>query len=333
MHNARAVAASANAELVVCYDAVADLSHAAAAELGCATATTLEEALDAHRVDAAFVSVPHDLHEPLAVAAAQSGLHVVIEKPLAADLSGARAAVEATVKAGVVLSVCFPFRYEAAVVAAHRLVRAGALGKLRGATVVFHADKPASYWAGGFSGRSTSDWRSRRARAGGGVLIMNLTHYVDFIRHIADAEFESVMAVARTDAGAEVEDAIVLTLDFGGGAIGTILGSASTRGNPPNRFELWGDAGTLRLEPEALIYTERAIDGLASGRWCALPVEPAVDPREVFVTRFAAAVLEGRLPDVTAADGLAVQTVVEAAYRSVEQGSAVSLRALAGVPA
>ena len=47
-----------------------------------------------------------------------------------------------------------------------------------------------------------------KARAGGGVLIMNLTHYVDLIRHLTGTEPEWVAGTARTQPGAEVEDAI-----------------------------------------------------------------------------------------------------------------------------
>ena len=86
--NARAIARSPLAELVVCHDAVPALREAAAEELGCRAAATLEEALDATAVDAVFLSVPHDLHAPLAAQAARAGLHVVVEKPLAADLDG-----------------------------------------------------------------------------------------------------------------------------------------------------------------------------------------------------------------------------------------------------
>ena len=161
---------------------------------------------------------------------------------------------------------------------------------------------------------------------------MNLTHYVDFIRHVAGLEPVLVAAATLTPPGAEVEDAIAMTIGFEGGAVGTLSGSASTRGRPPTRFELWGEHGTLRLEPDPAIYTVRAVDGIETDRWCALPAEEG-DPREAFVTRFAEAVLDGRAPDVTAADGLAVQAVVEAAYASAERGTGVALSELDGATA
>ena len=325
--NARAIAAADGAELAVAFDVVPELAATVASRFGGAAVGSLEEALDSRRADAAFISAPHDLHVPLATQTIAAGLHVVLEKPLAADLAAGEEAVTAAGAAGVALSVCFSFRYDAAVQIARGLVRAGALGSLRGATVLFHTDKPASYWLGGFSGRAVSDWRSSRRRAGGGVLMMNLTHYVDLLHYVAGAEAAWVAGGARTDEGAEVEDAVALSVGFQGGAIGTFSGSASTRGAPDGRFEIWGDTGTLRLTPEPAIYTERALDGVAVGRWCRLAPEARTDERRVYVERFAQAIRDGRPPDVTPADALAVQTFVDAAYRAIETGQQVEVGA------
>ena len=326
LHNARAIAAAENADVALCHDPVDALATAAAEEAGAEVAADLDAALDPEQVDAVCLSTPHDLHAPLVEAAAAAGLHVVVEKPLANDLSAARRAAEAAARAGVALSVCFPYRYEPQIQAARQLVSDGALGRLRGASVVFHIDKPESYWLGGFSGRSQSDWRASRERAGGGVLIMNLTHYIDFIRYVTGVEIERVGAVARQAPGSEVEDSIVMTLGFPGGGLGTIAASASTRGAPASRFEIWGEHGTLQLEPEAAVYTERALGEMPTGRWCELPSAEDVDARSVFFERFVGAVAAGKPVDVSAVDGLAVQAVVAAAYRAVAEGEAVPVK-------
>ena len=325
LHNARAIAAAANAEVALCHDPVEALAEATAREVGGDVARELEAALDSDRVDAVCVCTPHDLHAPIGESAAAAGLHIVVEKPLANELAHAQRTVDAAASAGVALSVCFPYRYEPALRAARQLVRDGALGAFRGANVVFHIDKPESYWLGGFSGRSPSSWRGSRVRAGGGVLIMNLTHYVDFIRFVAGAEAERITAGARHAGDAEVEDSIAMTVEFRGGGLGAITASASTRGAPPSRFEMWGEHGTLRLEPDPALYSERALGEVPAGRWCDLPVNDGQDPRVTYFERFVEAVQVGRPPDVSPADGLAVQLFVDAAYRAAEEGSRVSV--------
>jgi 2-desacetyl-2-hydroxyethyl bacteriochlorophyllide A dehydrogenase len=326
--NARAVAGAGGVELSLCVDIDPALA-AAAAQWGGRATTSLDEAFDRDIVDAVILCVPHDAHVSMAVRAAESGLHVIVEKPLATDLAGAQRAVAAAAAAGVAITTCYPYRYEPNVLAARAAVDAGALGALRGASVIFHADKPEAYWRGGFSGRSASGWRLERARAGGGVLIMNLPHYVDLLRLVGGVEVERVTACARYDAGAEIEDGIAIVAELTGGAVATIVASASTPGAPPNRFELWGDDGTICLEPVPEAYTKRAVAGMAPGQWHELPPSDP-DTRAAFVERFAVAIHEGADPDVTVADSLAVQGFIEAAYRSVAQGRPVSLAELDG---
>ena len=323
--NARAIAAAAGAELVVSFDTVPSLADDVARRFGGRAAGSIDEVFDSEAIDAVFLSVPHDLHAPMVERAAEAGLHVIVEKPLASDIAGAKRAIAAASGAGVALSVCFPFRYEPKIVAARALAEAGALGELRGATIVFHADKPPAYWSGGYSGRASSDWRARRDRAGGGVFIMSVTHFIDFLRHVAGAETEIVSSIGRNDEGIEVEDSISIAVGFAGGGVGTMFGSASTPGAPSTTFEMWGDLGTIRLEPDATVFTERAVAGVTPGRWCALPADDGSDPRTIFVERFVDAVIAGEEPEVSAADGLAVQAVVEAAYRSMESGRSVTI--------
>ena len=64
---------------------------------------------------------------------------------------------------------------------ARRLIDDGALGEPAGVLLNFFMDKPPSYWVGGYSGRAHSSWRASREQAGGGLLIMNLCHYIDLV--------------------------------------------------------------------------------------------------------------------------------------------------------
>lgn len=317
--NARAIAQSRNAELVLAYDADPALAEATARAHGGAAAGTIEEAFDRERIDAVFLSVPHDVHTPLIQRAAAAGLDIIVEKPLAHNLQAAMDAAEAARAAGVTLSVCFPYRYEPAAATALALVKAGALGTLRGASLTFHADKPQAYWQGGFSNRANSDWRTIAERSGGGVLIMNLTHFIDLLRHLAACEVTEVSAAARFDPGKDVEDQIAVQALFEGGAVGTFFGSATTAGVPSTRLEIFGDHGTIDLGPEPRVFTRKALTGVQSGRWNALANEE-IDVRPIFIERFVDAVQQRREPDVTVADALAVQAIVEAVYRSVRSG-------------
>jgi predicted dehydrogenase/NADPH:quinone reductase-like Zn-dependent oxidoreductase len=324
--NAAGIHSAPNVRLVACYDPIRALADDIARVHGVDVAPTSDALLERPDIDAVVLSVPHHLHAPLGAQAAAAGKHVIVEKPLANDLAAAVKLVKAAERGGVVLSVCFPHRYHPSVVEARRLIGAGALGAFTGALLTFFMDKPPSYWVGGFTGRAHSSWRSSRQQAGGGVLIMNLCHYVDLLRHLSGVEAELVSARADAwDADAEVEDAVSVTVEYAGGALGSLVACAALPGsNSESELRLWGPGGQIAVEPDARVYTLRAVEGLRTNRWQTFGRQPEVDVRAVYFSRLGTALDRGEPPDVTARDGLAVQAFIEAAYRSCESGRAVS---------
>ena len=325
VHNAAAAVAAPNVELVAAFDPVAALAQDVAQAFGARAEASAEALVAGDDVDAVFVCVPHHLHLPLGRLAAEAGKHLIVEKPLANDLASARELADAAADAGVVLSVCFPQRYQSEVVEARRLIAAGAIGPIAGTSVKLLMDKPPSYWAGGFSGRAITTWRSSRAQAGGGVLIMNLSHYIDLVRHVTGLEAASVAgATSVVDGPAEVEDTVSVTLAYEGGGAGTVLGCAALRGlaAPETDVQLWGPEARIVLEPRAAAMSLRSVEGRRARRWYALPQEP-VDIRAVYLSRLSTAIARGEQPDVTVDDALAVQAIMEAVYRSADGAGAV----------
>jgi predicted dehydrogenase/D-arabinose 1-dehydrogenase-like Zn-dependent alcohol dehydrogenase len=318
VQNAAALASAPNTELLGCFDPVAALADDVTRRFGGTTFPSPEALLDQGDLDAVLIAVPHHEHVPLALEALRAGLHVIVEKPLANDLTAAVELAKAAEQSGKVLSTCFPYRYEPAVAAARRLVQDGILGTFTGSLVTFLIDKPPSYWLGGWTGRTSSTWRSSRARAGGGVLIMNLSHYLDLLRHLTGEEVDAVAAVTGFADLAEVEDTVSLTIRYRSGAVGTVAGASAAAGSDETRLELWGVDGRVQVEPTGCAYTNRVADGVRPGRWSSLPSASPVDARVVYFSRLATAIDRGLEPEVTLADGLAVQAIIEAAYRSSE---------------
>ena len=326
--NAAAVAAAPNTRLVACYDPDPALAGAVADRFGTTAAASTEELLSLPEVQAVFIAVPHHLHLPLAIQAAEAGRHVIVEKPLARTLAEAQELAAAVRRAGVTGTVCFPQRFEQQVERARQLVAEGVLGEVTGALAVFFADKAASYWVGGYSGRSVSGWRGSRALAGGGVLMMNFPHLIDVVRAVGRLEAIEVSAVTAASEGLEVEDHVSVSVRYDNGAVGTFVGSSVARGATDEQLQLWGTEGHLVLSPEPRLYTLRSRRGATPSRWTALAADEAADPRAIFVSRFATAIARGDEPDVTMDDGVAVQAVLEAAYRADETGRAVNVAEL-----
>jgi predicted dehydrogenase/threonine dehydrogenase-like Zn-dependent dehydrogenase len=330
VQNAAAIQRAPNVALTACYDPVGSLAEDLAQAHGAVASPTSNALLARDDVDAVLLSVPHHLHLPLGAEVAAAGKHIIVEKPLANDFVAAAELVSAAERKGVVLSVCFPHRYQPNAVAARRLIADGVLGTFGGAMLTFFMDKPASYWVSGFSGRAHSSWRGSRDKAGGGVLIMNLSHYIDLLRHLTGAEADLVTAQEQTsEAGAEVEDAVSVSVRYVGGALGSLVACTALRGSTTeSALRLWGSHGQIAIEPEARVYTLRALDGLRTNRWQTFAELPPRNARAVYFSRLATALHRGEPPEVSGRDGLAVQAVIEAAYRSNRDGVSVDAGAL-----
>ena len=186
--------------------------------------------------------------------------------------------------------VCFSFRYDAGDAGRRARLVAGRRARRRcvARPSLFHTDKPESYWLGGFSGRAASDWRASRARAGGGVLIMNLTHYVDLMRYVAGAELGVGRGHARAPTPAPRSRTRSRSRSASAAArSGRSSGSASTRGAPRDRASSSGASRHARSSPSRRSTPSARSAASRPGRWCRLAPEAAADERRVFVERFA----------------------------------------------
>jgi 2-desacetyl-2-hydroxyethyl bacteriochlorophyllide A dehydrogenase len=320
VENAAAIAAAPNTTLAAVYDVNQRLADDLARRHGAHIEPTLESLLGREDVDAVVICVPHHLHAPIAIAALEAGKHVVVEKPMANDLRSAATMLAAAKRARRQLSVCFPMRYESHVAAARRLIEHGGIGELAGASLTFLVDKPASYWAGGYTGRAVSSWRLSRAQAGGGVLIMNVSHHLDLLQWLTGLDVEDVSASAVFSSGREVEDGIVVAGHLAGGGTLSLNAASTVAGLTREEIRFWGDCGHLELAPACKVFPLRGVDGFLPSRWQSFGELPKVNARAVFFSRFATAIHDNEPCDSSAESGLAVQALIEAIYKSAGEG-------------
>ncbi len=112
-------------------DTDAAVRSAVAAERGVAVYADYLALLDAQGIDAVVLATPSGTHQAMAVAALEAGKDVLVEKPAATDVAGARALVEAAERGGRVLMVGHVLRYHPAVERLCALITEGAVGRLR----------------------------------------------------------------------------------------------------------------------------------------------------------------------------------------------------------
>ncbi len=207
--------------------------------------TDAETMLRQEDLDAVDIAASHHWHRDLAIAAADAGKHVFLEKPMANNLQECREIIEATDRAGVTFMVGQQLRHVPSYVAVKRMIDDGELGRVWGARsdswlpVVMKREAPA--------GNRSSGWRLDGQQAGGGSLIWNAVHFIDLLRYfLGDAS--RVFGACWTDhpmftGGAE--DRAMATVEFSSGAIAHLSNSWSTR--TPWQFQLMllGDEGSV----------------------------------------------------------------------------------------
>jgi predicted dehydrogenase len=320
-HNARALDDADGAQLTTIFDPIPALAKNLAHRHSATAVDSLTAAVCSPDVDAVLAATPHDTHEEIVRAALDAGKHVLVEKPLAADLNGAVRIVRMAEASSSLVGVLFPLRSDRRFLRAVEAIESSPEEGFGGAAGTYLSFKPEHYFTGGYSKRAPSSWRQSKARAGGGVLIMNVLHHLDAVRALIGREAETV--VARTVPSSvypEIEDVASVIVDFGG-VIATFVGGGSVFDGPGERIELWNPSLRVTVLPDGMV---AHADGRRSVETDAVPLL-RTQSRADFISGFAHAVSEGRQPEVAVRDALAVQAIVAAAYVSAAEDRIVSI--------
>jgi predicted dehydrogenase len=152
-----------------------DLDPARAADLaksapGCATATDFQAAVGDPQVSAIIIATLNGSLAPIALAAAQAGKHVLVEKPGALNAAELRQVQAAAARSGVRVRLGYNHRFHPALQKARGLIDSGALGPL-----MFLRGR---YGHGGRKGYER-EWRADPKLSGGGELIDQGVHLID----------------------------------------------------------------------------------------------------------------------------------------------------------
>src|SRR5262245_15330822 len=199
--------------------------------------TALDQALADPDIDAVYDATPDGLHAANAIACAQAGKHVLIEKPLAISVAEGERVLDAARRAGIKLGVVFQQRHDSAHVEARRMVLAGEIGE----AVLAHVFLPLPRPAGG-AAPAGGNWRADPKMRPGGIASSIGDHAHDTLAFLIAQKVIEVSAV--TDAFPDRVAALALRLS--GGAIGYAAASFRTPyGRRP--LEIHGTAGSIVL--------------------------------------------------------------------------------------
>ena len=284
-------------------------------------------------IDAVVIATPPALHLAMGRDAFAAGKHVLCEKPLAASLAAARELCAAARAAGRVQMVNYNMRFAAPFARARALLDEGYLGDLALADARITMN-PIDYLRSPNWSDSKAGWFTDAVQ-GGGILAGSAgPHLVDFLLWYGGdiAEVATQLAVSRQEVpladGTVVrditgEDTFVVLARFAGGGMATIRGVPVAYHGGGFSLELHGTRGSLVIERGTLRgATDRDRD-LAD---IPLPANATQD-RVAIARRFIDAVRASDTAAVpTFADGLAVQSVLDASLTAAREGRWVTVQ-------
>lgn len=296
--------------------------RALAEKYGATWVADFQEAVTRDDVDVVTICTPSGTHMEIAVAAAQAGKHLLVEKPIDITLTRVDQILSAVEQAGVVLACVFPLRFAQGVHKAKAALDAGRLGRLTLADVFVKWYRPQSYYDG--------SWRGTWQIDGGGALMNQSIHNIDLVQWLA-GPVESVMARTATLAHTmQTEDTATAVLTFTNGALGVIQGATSCWPGDRARVELHGDRGTIVLE-EGRIVVWKLADAAPGEEEAMLNLEQqqgsgAADPTAIGyemhrrqIVDLIEAIRHGRPPAIQGAEARRSVEIIRAIYLAASQ--------------
>jgi predicted dehydrogenase len=169
--------------------------------------------LKKERLDAVHICTPHYLHATMALEAVKAGVNVLTEKPMAITPRDAASEIAAAKKNNVTLGVIFQNRFNPGSRLVKKNLQNGRLGKIKAARIVMSYHKPDEYYR-------KSDWKGRREKEGGGVVIDQAIHFIDLVRWFVNDAVDYVEANTsrRMHSFIDVEDCAEGVIRFKRGA-------------------------------------------------------------------------------------------------------------------
>jgi predicted dehydrogenase len=276
------------------------------------------------KVDVVAVCTSNKFLAPIAIAALQSGKHVLCEKPMGRNAEEAAQIASAARTAGRILKVGFTLRFHPAVRRAHQLCSSGDLGP------IFFIQ--AIYGHGGRPGYE-KEWRGDPELAGGGELLDQGVHLLDLSRwFVGDLDVVAAVTPRWHWEVAPLEDNAFVLLQAPGGQVAS-LHTSWTMWKNRFAFEVFGRDGYARIDglggtygAESLTVGRRRTEGGVPEETITKYEQPdqswEADWRDLITS-----IEERRDPEVDWEAGLAVMRLVDEIYARAAKTSDAASRA------
>ncbi|WP_339167332.1 Gfo/Idh/MocA family oxidoreductase [Paenibacillus sp. FSL R5-0341] len=316
-------AANENIELVAFADPIVERAEKMAETYGGKAYSSYEELLANETVDAVSVCTPNYLHAPMAIAAANAGKHVLVEKPMAVSTEEGEQMIEAAKKNGVYLMVGHNQRLMPPHVKAKEILDSGKLGKVLNFRTSFGHPGPEAWSVDG-----AESWFFRKEEAIMGAMGDLGVHKSDFIRYLLNDEVSEVAGFISTlhKEGTKVDDNATCLLRMKSGAIGTLVASWTQYRAGDNSTVLWCENGVMKI---GTVEGDEVIVELTNGTVETYKVGAmATNEKQVpsgVIDAFVESIVTQTPPAISGEEGLRSLQVILAAFESEKTGQIIKL--------
>jgi UDP-N-acetyl-2-amino-2-deoxyglucuronate dehydrogenase len=284
----------------------------------------MEDMLKAEQIDVVALCTPSGLHPDQAVLAAQYGVHVLSEKPMATRWQDGLRMVRACDDAGVRLFVVKQNRRNTTLQLLKRAVDEKRFGRIHMVHMNVFWTRPQSYYDQGNGWRGTWEFD-------GGAFMNQASHYVDLLDWLI-GPVAKVQAMTSTTRDIEAEDTGVLNIQWRSGALGSMAVTMLTYPqNLEGSITILGETGTVRVGGVAV--NDIQVWQFADQRdYDAQTQQANYETTSVYgfghplYYQNVVDVLRGRAePETDGRSGLKSVELLVAAYRAARDGSTVAL--------
>ncbi len=263
-------------------------------------------------VEVVDLALPPSMNAEVARAAAEAGIDVICEKPLAATLEAARAIATLPAAHDVKVLIAENFRYENTLMDARRLIESGAIDRPFMISYQWIQPVPPD------DEIAARPWRQNPAHAGG-FLTDHGVHMIDAVRSLmGDVATVQAFGSNRREFLTGFDNA-VYNLQFASGALGSIQWSFTLGAELAWQAQLWSDDGQMTVMPGRIVLSRK--DGATE--------QLEVSGPSSFVNEFKdfyEAIVNDKTPQMTLGDGVKDLETVLAAHQSLVEERIVSLR-------
>lgn len=338
--HAKAYASLPDSEFTAVCDANRERAEAFAARYGVKAYTDVTEMCTKEHLDVVSVCTPHPIHKDPAVAAAECGCNVLVEKPLASRLADCDAIIEAGERNHVQIGTMVQRRFYRPCMRIRKAIDDGKIGKPVLGMVTMLGWRDQKYY-------ESDPWRGTWKGEGGGVLVNQAPHQLDLLLWYM-GEVDSVYGVWKNlnHPYIEVEDTAVAVVTFKSGAVASIVVSNSQNPALYGKVHIFGENGaavgvqtdggamfiagmsTITEPPVNDLWTVKGEEDLLDG-WKKEDSDffNSVDSMYYYhnmqIEDFLTAVKNGTKPLVDGIGGRRTVELIEAIYRATETGSVI----------